>query len=96
MTRLDYEKQNRKEQDLEPAEPGHMAAIVRHVRKRKAAQRYQARTFIRGLEQGSTQERDRILHLAYGLICYEHHKGCEHAACYVISNLVGYIKEGKK
>ena len=45
-------------------------------------------------EQGTGAERERILHLANSLICFEHHKGCEHAACYAISNLVGYIKEG--
>ena len=45
---------------------------------------------------GIKKERERILHLANALICFEHHKGCEHAACYAISSLIGYIKEGNK
>lgn len=46
--------------------------------------------------QGAIAERDRILHLANALICFEHHKGCEHAGCYAIGNLIGYIKERQK
>ena len=45
---------------------------------------------------GIKAERERILHLAESLICFEHHKGCEHAACYAIGNLISYIKEGNK
>jgi hypothetical protein len=41
-------------------------------------------------------ERQRILQLADSLICFEHHKGCEHAGCYAIGNLISYIKEGTK
>jgi hypothetical protein len=47
-------------------------------------------------QKGIVGERERILHLADSLICFDHHKGCEHAACYAMSNLIGYIKEGTK
>ena len=46
--------------------------------------------------KGLVAERERILHLANSLICFEHHKGCEHPGCYAISNLISYIKEGTK
>ena len=49
-----------------------------------------------GFEKGVKAERERILHLAESLICFEHHKGCDHAACYAISNLISHIKEGNK
>lgn len=61
MTGLDYEKQNRKEQPLQPADPGHFAAISKHVRLREAAKRHRARTYIRGVEDGVAQERARIV-----------------------------------
>jgi hypothetical protein len=61
MSGLDWEKQKRKEQLLESADPGHMRAISKHVAKRKAAQRHRERTFIRGVEKGVAQERERIV-----------------------------------
>jgi hypothetical protein len=46
--------------------------------------------------EGRRLERVRILHLAESLICFEHHKGCDHSGCYAIVNLISYIKEGTK
>jgi hypothetical protein len=55
-----------------------------------------ASAMVDSFKEGVQNERDRTLQIANALICFEHHKGCEHAACYAINNLVSYIKEGSK
>ena len=55
MTKLDYEKQNRKEQPLEAVDLGHRLAATKHARKRKAAKKHQERTFVRGVEKGTAK-----------------------------------------
>ena len=47
-------------------------------------------------QKGVRAEYERVLVLASSLICFDHHKGCEHPGCYAISNLVSYIKEGTR
>lgn len=79
MTRLDYEKQNRKEQPLAPVEPGHLQAITKHVKKRESAKRHRERTFIRGVEKGTSQERQRICDLLREFD-KQNNQACVHAA----------------
>ena len=55
MTKLDYEKQNRKEQPLEVVDLGHRLAASKHARKRKAAKKHRERTFVRGVEKGTAK-----------------------------------------
>jgi hypothetical protein len=78
MSGLDWEKQNRKEQLLEPADPGHIKAISKHVKQREAAKRHRERTFIRGIEKGIAQERLRITELLRELD-RPNKRACSHA-----------------
>ena len=82
MTKLDWAKANRAE----------MPKVARPKTQTQKRQEAVAKAYANGTDR----ERERILHLANSLICFEHHKGCEHAACYAMSNLIGYIKEGNK
>jgi hypothetical protein len=52
--------------------------------------------YTKGFQNGRLYEQERIIVLANTLICYEHHKGCDHAGCYAMGNLIGYIKEYMK
>ena len=82
MTRLDWAKANRAE----------MPKVARQKTQTQKRQEAVAKAYA----NGTARERERILHLANALICFEHHKGCEHAGCYAIGNLVSYIKEANK
>lgn len=37
-------------------------------------------------------ERDNIARLAQNRICFEHKDGCDHAACYALSDLITTIR----
>jgi hypothetical protein len=41
---------------------------------------------------GEIVERDRIIKIAENRICFDHKKGCDHAACYALSDLIVKIK----
>jgi hypothetical protein len=72
--------------EIEMREATLKASIKRAIAKGRSA----------SIFEGRRLERERILNLANALICFEHHKGCDHAACYAIGNLISYIKEGTK
>jgi hypothetical protein len=42
---------------------------------------------------GVTTERERIMKLARNRICFDHAIGCDHAACYALSDLIQLIKK---
>lgn len=44
-------------------------------------------------EMGVGEERERIIKLAKNRICFDHKKGCDHAACYALSDLILVINE---
>ena len=45
---------------------------------------------------GEMVERDRIIKIAENRICFDHKKGCDHAACYALSDLIVKIKGEQK
>lgn len=45
---------------------------------------------------GEQVERDRIIKIAENRICFDHKKGCDHAACYALSDLIVKIKGEQK
>ena len=47
------------------------------------------------IHEGKRLEQSRIIKIAESQICFEHHKGCNHASCYAIGNLIMNIKETK-
>lgn len=47
-------------------------------------------------QAGEQVERDRIIKLAENRICFDHEKGCYHAACYALSDLIVKIKGEQK
>jgi hypothetical protein len=47
-------------------------------------------------EAGEIVERDRIVKIAENRICFDHKKGCDHAACYSLSDLIVKIKGEQK
>jgi hypothetical protein len=47
-------------------------------------------------EAGEIVERDRIINLAENRICFDHKKGCDHASCYALSDLIVKIKGEQK
>ena len=47
-------------------------------------------------QTGEQVERDRIIKLAENRICFDHKKGCDHAACYALSDLIVKIKGEQK
>jgi hypothetical protein len=47
-------------------------------------------------EVGKLTERKRIMELAHNRICFDHRKGCDHAACYALSDLITLIAKEQK
>jgi hypothetical protein len=47
-------------------------------------------------QAGELVERERIIKLAENRICFDHEKGCDHAACYALSDLIVKIKGEQK
>jgi hypothetical protein len=47
-------------------------------------------------EVGKLTERKRIMELAQNRICFDHAKGCDHAACYALSDLITVITKEQK
>lgn len=47
-------------------------------------------------QAGEIVERERIIKLAENRICFTHKKGCDHAACYALSDLIVKIKGEQK
>lgn len=47
-------------------------------------------------ETGVLSERLRIIQLANNRICFDHKNGCDHAACYALSELNTVIKGEQK
>jgi hypothetical protein len=47
-------------------------------------------------EAGEIVERDRIIKIAENRICFDHKKGCDHAACYALSDLIVNLKGEQK
>lgn len=45
---------------------------------------------------GEQIERERTIKLAENRICFDHKKGCDHAACYALSDLIVKIKGKQK
>lgn len=45
---------------------------------------------------GTLTERKRIMEIAQNRICFDHEKGCYHAACYALSDLIVKIKGEQK
>jgi len=43
-------------------------------------------------QEGAANERERIIKLAENRICFDHKDGCDHAACYALSDLIALIK----
>ena len=46
-----------------------------------------------GFLQGQKKERERIINLAKKRICFNNEVGCEHSACYSLSQLIEKIEE---
>lgn len=46
--------------------------------------------------QGVEAERGRIVKLAENRICFDHNKGCDHAACYALSHIIELIRGEQK
>jgi len=42
---------------------------------------------------GVRTERERFIKLAKSRICFDHATGCDHAACYALSDLIQLIKK---
>ena len=42
---------------------------------------------------GVTTERERVMKLARNRICFDHATGCDHAACYALSDLIQLIQK---
>ena len=49
-----------------------------------------------GREMGIEEERDRTIKLAENRICFDHKAGCDHAACYALSDLIKLIEGDHK
>lgn len=47
-------------------------------------------------QAGEIVERERIIKLAENRICFDHKKGCDHAGCYALSDLIVKIKGEQK
>ncbi len=45
---------------------------------------------------GTLTERKRIMQIAQNRICFDHAKGCDHAACYALSDLITVITKEQK
>lgn len=45
---------------------------------------------------GVKDERERIVKLAKNRICFDHKNGCDHAACYALSDLIVKIEGEQK
>jgi len=54
------------------------------------------RAYNEGLERGEAFERQSIIKLAEDRICFDHKTGCDHAACYALSDLIQLIKGNAK
>jgi len=47
-------------------------------------------------QEGRELERERIIKVAQNRICFDHQQGCDHAACYALSDLIELIKGEQK
>lgn len=52
--------------------------------------------FTASLAFAKSQERDHIIKLAQDRICFDHKNGCDHAACYALSDLIATITREQK
>jgi len=47
-------------------------------------------------DQGVKHEQQRIIEIIENRICFDHANGCEHGACYALTDLMPLIKEEQK
>ncbi len=52
--------------------------------------------FVAAEMRGAEQERERIIKLAKNRICFDHKNGCDHGACYALSDLITVIQGEQK